>query len=69
MEPFLTIDSAEWDPNSVTWIPWEDQDHADDPAYEDAARRPSMLQISDMDRLQFYACPASPDHPYTEQVQ
>jgi hypothetical protein len=69
MEPFLTINSAEWDSNSVTWIPYEDQGNADDPAYEGAAHRPSMLQISDMGRLQFYACPASPDYPYTEQVQ
>jgi hypothetical protein len=69
-EPLLTIASAEWDASSRSWIPYEDQAHADT-AYVGTTRPqlPSMIQIGDMDRLQFYACPASPDHPHTERVQ
>ena len=70
MVPLLTIASSEWDLSSRSWIPYEDQAHAD-AVYVGTSRPqlPSMIQIADMNRLQFYACPASPDHPYTERVQ
>jgi hypothetical protein len=71
MLPFLTVASVEWDRSSHSWIPYEDQAHASDPVYLGARHpgHPAMVQIADNNCLQFYTCPASPDHPYTEQVQ
>ncbi len=71
MGPLLTIASTEWDGTTRGWIPHEDQAHADTARYAGAPHpaHPAMVQIADDNRLQLYACPASPDHPHTELIQ
>jgi hypothetical protein len=71
MDPLLTIASTEWDRTTRGWIPCEDEAHADTARRMGAPRpaHPTMIQISDLDTLQLYACRASPGHPYTELVQ
>jgi hypothetical protein len=68
MTPLLTIASVEWDDSTRNWIPYEDQERAASSTYPDS-RHPTMIQIGDNYDLQIYACPASPEHPHTEQVQ
>ena len=68
MVPLLTIASNEWDAATENWIPIEDEAHAESGAYPDL-RHPAMIQLGDDYRLQIYACPASPDHPYAELLQ
>jgi len=68
MDPLLTIASNEWDAGTESWIPIEDEAHAESGAYPDL-RHPTMIQIGDEYSLQIYACPASPDYPYAELLQ
>jgi len=70
MVPLLTIDSTEWDDDTKpSWIPYEDQDRTEPSASWLDPQDPAMIQISDGDTLQLYACPVSPSHPHTARVQ
>jgi hypothetical protein len=68
MSPLLTIASAEWDSSTRSWIPYEDQEHADPGACPDLST-PTRIRINDSNQLQLYTCPAFPDHPHTALVQ
>jgi len=67
--PLLTIDSTEWDDNTRSWIPYEDQDRTEPSASCLDPQDPAMIQIGDLETLQLYACPVDPGHPHTAQLQ
>lgn len=69
MVPLLTIDSAEWDDSTRSWIPYEDRDRTEPSASCLDPADPAMIMIGDMDSLQLYACPVSPSHPHTARLQ
>ncbi|MFD5619851.1 hypothetical protein [Streptomyces yangpuensis] len=54
-EPLLTVGSAEWDAESVSWRPVEEA--------HDASTTPTEVSAGLGYTLQLYACPADPRHP------
>lgn len=60
MQPFIYIDSGEWDADK-RWMPLED-------GLPGAAQAPS-INIGRSYGMQIYTCPASFDHPHTEVMQ
>jgi len=69
MVPLLTIDSTEWDGDTRSWIPYEDQDRTEPSASCLDPVDPAMIQIGDLETLQLYACPLDPGHPHTARLQ
>ncbi|MBC9715077.1 hypothetical protein H9Y04_21225 [Streptomyces sp. TRM66268-LWL] len=70
MAPLLAIASSEWDGESGSWIPYEDQGVASAGrfgAWDPAA--PTGIQVGSADTMQLYVCPASPEHPHTDLIQ
>ncbi|PKV82781.1 hypothetical protein [Streptomyces sp. TLI_146] len=66
MVPLLTIASSEWERNTTSWIPYEDQPAG---APDDIWFNPPGITVLDANRLQLYACPANGGHPHTSLVQ
>lgn len=60
MQPFIYIDSSEWDMNQH-WMPLEDR-------IAGASKAPS-INIGRSYGMQIYTCPASFDHPHAEVMQ
>jgi len=69
MVPLLTIASTEWDADTRSWIPCEDQARTEPSSSCLDPGDPAMIQIGDNDNLQLYICPASPDHPHNARQQ
>ncbi|MEU0840823.1 hypothetical protein ABZ370_15285 [Streptomyces sp. NPDC005962] len=66
MAPLLTIATTEWDDDTRSWIPYEDQAHATPSTTNPHPAKPAMVDVAGGYDLQLYACPASPDHPHTD---
>ncbi|MFI6985885.1 hypothetical protein ACIBSV_45995 [Embleya sp. NPDC050154] len=66
MQPFLYVDSSEWDGND-SWRPLEDADeHQADHRYP---HMPTRVEIGRSYGMQIYTCPTSHDHPLSTVTQ
>lgn len=69
MDPLLTIASSEWNRNTRSWIPYEDQVLPG--ASRDGSRpwNPTRLDLARGYDLQLYVCPVSLEHPHLGLIQ
>ncbi|MEU3620193.1 hypothetical protein ABZ725_49170 [Streptomyces sp. NPDC006872] len=64
MELLLTIDSAEWDGGSGSWIPVQDQGLRPHPY-----ATPTKVVVGRSGELNVFACPIDPEHPHRWSLQ
>ena len=68
-QPFLYIDSGEWDGGNRTWIPLEDRSAEAWPQEYPSASNQAQVVIGRGYGMQIYTCPKSFEHPQIEWMQ